>query len=68
MIILERRINLSVNGLAAVLAGFLFLATGAMLYLKTVSTDISEVNPWVFKPLGIMLALIGLILMASRDE
>ncbi len=68
MITLERRISISVKGLAAALAGFLFLATGAMLYLKTVSTDISEVNPWLFKPLGVVLALVGLVLMASRDE
>jgi protein-S-isoprenylcysteine O-methyltransferase Ste14 len=68
LITLERRISLSVKGLAAVLAGFLFLATGAMLYLKTASTDMRAVNPWLFKPLGIVLALVGLVLLASRDE
>ena len=68
MITLERRISLSVKGLAAVLAGFLFISTGALLYLKTASTDIGAVNPWMFKPIGIVLAFAGLILMASRDE
>jgi len=68
LITLERRFNLSVKGLAAVLAGFLFLATGAMLYLNTASTEIGEVNPWLFKPLGVVLALVGLALLASRDE
>lgn len=68
MITLERRFSLSVKGLAAVLAGFLFLATGAMLYLNTASTEIGAVNPWLFKPLGIVLALVGLVLLASRDE
>lgn len=68
MITLERRISLSVKGLAAALAGFLFLATGALLYLNTASTEIGEVNPWLFKPLGVALALVGLVLMASRDE
>ncbi len=65
---LERRISLSVKGLAAVLAGFLLISTGAMLYLKTASTDIGAVNPWLFKPIGIVLALVGLVLMASRDD
>lgn len=50
------------------LAGFLFIATGAMLYLKTVSTEIGAVNPWLFRPLGMVLALAGLVLIASRDE
>jgi hypothetical protein len=68
LITLERRISLSVKGLAAVLAGFLFLATGALLYLNTASTEMGEVNPWLFKPLGVVLALVGLVLMASRDE
>jgi hypothetical protein len=68
LITLEHRINLSVKGLAAALAGFLFLATGALLYLNTASTEIGEVNPWLFKPLGVALALVGLVLMASRDE
>jgi hypothetical protein len=68
MITLERRISLSVKGLAAVLAGFLFLATGALLYLNTAGTEMGEVTPWLFKPLGVVLALVGLVLMASRDE
>ena len=68
MITLERRFSLSVKGLAAVLAGFLFLTTGAMLYLNTSSIEVGEVNPWLFKPLGVVLALVGLILLASRDE
>jgi len=65
---LERRISLSFKGLAAALAGFLFLATGALLYLNTANTDVAEVNPWLFKPLAVVLALVGLVLMASRDE
>jgi hypothetical protein len=68
LIKLERRISLSFKGLAAALAGFLFLATGALLYLNTASTDVGEVNPWLFKPLAVVLALVGLVLMASRDE
>jgi hypothetical protein len=68
LIKLERRISLSFKGLAAALAGFLFLATGALLYLNTASTDVAEVNPWLFKPLAVVLALVGLVLMASRDE
>ena len=68
MITLERRISLSVKGLTAVLAGFLFLATGALLYMKAASIEIGEVNPWLFKPLGVVLLLVGLVLMASRDE
>lgn len=68
MIMLERRVSISVKGLAAVLAGFLFLSTGAMLYLKTASTEIGAVNPWLLKPIGVVLALVGLVLLASRDE
>ncbi len=68
MITLERRISLSVKELAAVLTGFLFLATGALLYLNTAGTEIGEVDPWLFKPIGVVLALVGLVLMTSRDE
>lgn len=68
MIELEQRISLSIKGLAAALAGFLLLATGALLYLNTASTEIGEVNPWLFKPLGVALVLAGLVLTASRDE
>ena len=68
MITLERRISLSVKGLAAVLAGFLFIATGALLYMNTASTEFGEVNPWLFKPISVVLALVGVVLMASRDE
>jgi hypothetical protein len=68
LITLERRISLSVKDLAALLAGFLFLATGALLYLNTAGMEMGEVNPWLFKPFGVALALVGLILMASRDE
>ncbi|MBN2335124.1 hypothetical protein JXL21_06150 [Candidatus Bathyarchaeota archaeon] len=65
---MERRISLSFQGLATLLAGFVFIASAALLYLNTVNTEIDAVNPWLFKPLSLVLAVAGLVLIASRDE
>ena len=54
--------------IAQFLAGFVFLATATLLYMNTVNTEIEAVNPWLFKPLSLVMAVAGLLLIASRDE
>ncbi|MBD3204762.1 hypothetical protein GF319_00290 [Candidatus Bathyarchaeota archaeon] len=62
------KINLSFTGLVTILAGFVLLASGLLLVINTWSTEMTEVNPWFLSPIGLFLALIGIIVMISRGE
>ncbi|MBE0634024.1 hypothetical protein E4H04_00475 [Candidatus Bathyarchaeota archaeon] len=60
--------KLDLTGFTTILAGFIFLATGLLLFVNAMSTTPNPVNPVAFKLLGFVLALVGVILLASRDE
>jgi len=61
------RITLSFKGLATVLGGFVLAATGLLLILNSYATEPGSVNLWLFAPLGIGMALVGAVMLASRD-
>lgn len=65
---MSTKINLSFIGLVTILAGFVLLASGLLLAINTWNVEITDVNPWFFSPIGLILALFGLLLMISRDE
>jgi membrane-bound ClpP family serine protease len=63
-----RFLQLDLTGFIAVLAGFIFLATGMLLFFHTANTPPDPVSLGVFRFLGVITALIGVFLLASRDE
>ena len=60
--------KLDLTGFTSVLAGFIFLATGLLMFINASSTLPDPVSPVVIKLLGVITALIGVVLLASRDE
>ena len=60
--------KLDLTGFTSVLAGFIFLATGLLMYINASNTVPDPVSPVVIKLLGVIIALVGVFLLASRDE
>ena len=60
--------KIDLTGLTTILAGFIFLATGLLLFVNALNTVPAPVSPEVLKVLGALLALVGVVLLASRDE
>ena len=60
--------KLDLTGFAAILAGFIFLATGILMFLNASNTVPDPVSPGVIRLLGAVTALVGVFLLASRDE
>ncbi|MFH1179107.1 MAG: hypothetical protein V1710_01970 [Candidatus Bathyarchaeota archaeon] len=60
--------KLDLTGFTTILAGFIFLATGLLLFVNAMSTTPDPVSPVAYKLLGFVLALVGVFLLASRDE
>jgi hypothetical protein len=60
--------KLDLTGFTSVLAGFIFLATGLIMFINASSTVSDPVSPVVIQLLGVVTALTGVFLLASRDE
>jgi uncharacterized membrane protein HdeD (DUF308 family) len=60
--------KLDLTGFATILAGFIFLVTGVLMFMHASNTLPDPVSPGVLKLLGAVTALVGLLLLASRDE
>jgi hypothetical protein len=60
--------KLDLTGFATILAGFIFLATGVLMFLNASNTIPDPVSPGVLRLLGAVTALVGVFLLASRDE
>jgi hypothetical protein len=60
--------KLDLTGFTTILAGFIFLTTGILLFLNASNTIPDPVSPEVLRLLGAVTALVGVFLLASRDE
>ena len=60
--------KLDLTGFAAILAGFIFLASGILMFLNASNTVPDPVSPKVIRLLGAITTLVGVFLLASRDE
>ena len=60
--------KLDLTGFTTVLAGFIFLASGLLMFINASSTIPDPVSPAVIKLIGVITALTGVLLLASRDE
>ncbi|HHL41116.1 hypothetical protein DRO31_02905 [Candidatus Bathyarchaeota archaeon] len=60
--------KLDLTGFTSVLAGFIFLATGLLMFINASNTVPDPVSPAVIKLLGVISVLVGVVLLASRDE
>ena len=60
--------KLDLTGFTTVLAGFIFLASGLLMFINASSTIPNPVSPAVIKLIGVITALTGVLLLASRDE
>lgn len=60
--------KLDLTGFTSVLAGFIFLATGLLMFINASNTVPDPVSPAVIKLLGVISILVGVVLLASRDE
>ena len=60
--------KLDTTGFTTILAGFIFLATGILLFLNASNTIPDPVSSGFLRLLGAVTALVGVFLLASRDE
>lgn len=60
--------KLDLTGFTAILAGFIFLVTGLLLFFNANNTLPDPVSPGIFRLLGAVTAIVGIVLLASRDE
>ncbi|MCB2173265.1 hypothetical protein KQH65_11050 [archaeon] len=60
--------KLDLTGFTSVIAGFIFLATGLLMFINASNTVPDPVSPAVIKLLGVISVLVGVVLLASRDE
>ena len=60
--------KLDITGFAAILAGIIFLATGVLMFINATNTLPDPLSSGVIRLLGVITALVGAILLASRDE
>lgn len=65
---MAERMTLSFVGVCTIIGGIIFLFIGAWLVIGTMNTSITELNPAFLVPIGIIIALIGVILIISREE
>lgn len=60
--------KIDLTGFTAILAGFILLATGILLFVNASNTIPDPVSPGVLRILGAITILVGVFLLASRDE
>lgn len=65
---MAERMTLSFVGLCTIIGGIIFLFVGAWLVIITTNTTVTELNPFFLTPIGIVIALIGVFLIISREE
>jgi hypothetical protein len=65
---MAKSISRNYIGLFTVLGGFIFLILGAWLTISSLNTTVVDLNPWFLTPIGVIIAVIGMTLIISRDE
>jgi hypothetical protein len=65
---MAERMTLSFVGLCTIIGGIIFLFVGAWLVFITINTTVMELNPAFLTPIGVVIALIGIFLILSREE
>ena len=65
---MSNKLTLSFGGLATILAGFVLTSTGLLLAFNTWNTTAGDVDPWFFGPIGVVVAVFGLVMMLSRED
>jgi hypothetical protein len=60
--------QLELTGFTTILSGFIFLATGILLFLNASNTVADSVSPEILRLLGAFTALVGVLLLVSRDD
>jgi uncharacterized membrane protein HdeD (DUF308 family) len=65
---MSRSNRLDFTTLTTYLAGILLLSTGGFLIYNTLSTEASSVKPWLFTPVGILLIVVGLLMLLSKED
>lgn len=61
-------LKLDLTVFASILAGFIFLATGLLLLINSINTPPDPVSPVAFRILGFLIAIVGVVLLASRGK
>jgi hypothetical protein len=59
---------LDLTTLTTLIAGILMVSTGALLIYNTVTTPASSLKPWLFTPVGLLLIIVGILLLLSKEE
>ena len=65
---MAERMTLSFVGLCTIIGGIIFLFVGAWLAISTMNTTVTDLNPAFLTPIGVVIALIGVVLILSREE
>lgn len=59
--------RLTITGLAAKLLGVIILVLGLLLAYFSMKADIETVNPRIFAPIGVTVALLGGLMILAKE-
>jgi len=68
MIIMLRDIKLDFSQIATVIGGLILLVIGVYLTYLITTTNAGRINPLMFAPTAIIIAILGLLLVTSKAE
>jgi len=60
--------KIGLTGFVSILAGFLIAVTGLLMLFNASTTTISQSNLGVFKLIGALTVVVGVVLLVSREE
>jgi hypothetical protein len=59
--------SISLTGLFTIIGGIIFFFIGAWLTYSTTNTNTNNTNPWFLNPIGIIISLVGILLIISKE-
>jgi hypothetical protein len=62
------KIGINFTGIFTILGGIIFLVIGFWITINAMNVLVNENNISFLTPIGIIIALIGILLIISRDE
>jgi hypothetical protein len=64
---MTENMSISFTGLFTIIGGIIFFFIGAWLTYSTINTNINDINPRFLIPIGIIISLVGILLIISKE-
>jgi hypothetical protein len=66
--LMSERFGINFTAVFTILGGIFFLFIGIWITINTINANVDENNIIFLTPIGIIIALIGIVLIISREE